>query len=177
MSKKLTFLNIAAAFTAVLFCVSVTEPQAAQTTYDLSGVTAPYSGGGIETLSGSFVFDPATQTLSSVNITVTNPINSTDPYIGQYTQALFVHANTDWIGGQLTADSLRIGAPGVASLGLSFLSPLSNTSENVFQVGNSLWRDASGSVSPVPLPGALPLFASAIVGIGAFARRRAKKTA
>jgi hypothetical protein len=34
-----------------------------------------------------------------------------------------------------------------------------------------------GAVSAVPIPGALPLFGSALIGIGALARRRTKKSA
>jgi len=52
--------------------------------------------------------------------------------------------------------------------GQSFTSVVFSGDVQAFEFGGT-------TVSPVPIPGALPLFGSAVVGIGALARRRAKK--
>jgi hypothetical protein len=62
------------------------------------------------------------------------------------------------------------------SLYVSFTDTSSAIKSVVLGSGQNSFEVADARVSAVPLPGALPLFGSAIVGFGAFLRRRARKS-
>jgi hypothetical protein len=153
--------------------------QAAVVTFELDHVT--FGDGG--TATGSFVFNSTSLALSMVSITTSPnvvPVN----FGATYTSGIFT---TKSIGIGIL-DSFQFNVTGY-HLELNVAMPLSLTSPNsIFtNFGTSFEENtledafrfvASGSLAPVvPLPAALPLFATGLGVLGLLGWRRKKKTA
>jgi hypothetical protein len=164
--------SFAAAIVATLFQVNVTPTMASPITYDLVGVTADFSnvGLGTDTLTGEFVFDPSQNAFSLPNITVTGPLDpgvyqsfiasSSSPPLELQEQSgpnvLFLAFGNPANGFiPLTGDTL------ITTVGLT-ISP--GVADDVGAV--------TGSANPTPLPAALPLFGTALGGLGLLGWRR-----
>lgn len=153
-------------------------------TNPFSGITSAgsyvYASGGASPSSVTFSFNQPqsyfgflwgsldTKAESGANDTNTVTfLNSSGTVVGQFTG--------DW----LEANTAARQYPAPASYA-NFAVVNANADFTKVVLSDNYWPFETAnyaSVSSVPLPGALPLFGSALVGIGAFVRRRAKKVA
>jgi hypothetical protein len=153
------------------------------TSTTLLGTVSPV----LETITGSFTFDAATNTESLVNITLAGP----GPYAGTYIQTTaFISTSSKFI--------FANSSPSGSSIGIGFVSPLTVSPDALSLVewcatplpltgtcgGSASDTDPTGAAifatvppAPVPLPTALPLFASGLGAFGLLGWRRKRKAA
>jgi len=148
-------------------------------TYALSDATATFDSEGTLDLTGRFTFNPATDLLSSVNITVTGPIIFPLQFTPiQYTTP--VHGSSDEITGQTISGDLRY------QLTLVFASPLIDanvpvdlilinrapTSGTGFVFNRTSSVTGSAIPTSVPEPATLGLMVLGLLGAGFAGRKR-----
>ena len=178
--KKLSLIAVVAATSMNL--AAPTYVTAAPITYNLVGVTANFGTTfGMDNLTGTFTFDPATVSLNSADIVVTGPFAP-----GTYTQPDSDHIGTNVIGACPTSAS---SCPSSFFVFIQFIDNLGPSSDTVHEVGLSGISGAgpdivtidtfavTGFAVPTPLPAALPLFATGIGGLGLLGWRRKRKNA
>jgi hypothetical protein len=145
-------------------------PRAGATTYTLSGASATF-GADTVNFTGNFTFDPATDTLTAVNITITGPADLAVDNL---------KSSPDLATGLGLADAQDITFTDQFAFvwTLRFLNPLGSTPDSLVGVfgstaGNA--TSAAGEANPTPLPAALPLFATGLAGLGLISWRRKRK--
>src|SRR5262245_3234122 len=153
---------------------SATSPATAATiTYDLVGVTATFVSLGTDTVTGNFSFDPTTTSLSAVNIVSTGPVNPdhftvpsspiTANSIRAFSAEIFITINF--------LNNLGLSSDPVSSI--NFVIPINpgSNAASTSVTGQAVPR----GVSAVPLPAALPLFATGLGALGLLGWRRKRK--
>jgi hypothetical protein len=140
-------------------------------------LSAGYSGSASASLTGLNAFsDVYTFSLSGTDLTATSSISATGKYL--VGEKLYEETGTNSHGAPIWTEL----AGGKSLLGASSITVADLSTGNyklVTDIAGAGKGSLSGAlnISSVPLPGALPLFGSVIVGIGALARRRLKKAA
>ena len=140
---------------ALAYLTMPTIATASPITYDLVGVTATF-GSDVDTLTGTFTFDPAGPTLDAVDIVITGPRAP-----GTYdTPSPFLVA----------ADIIEaIDPPCCSTLAaLFFASPLSTTPDPVSAVSlpGGGTETITGAAVPAPEPASLTLLGAGFLGLG-----------
>ena len=131
---------------------------AAPIIYDLSGASVTYSNGNTDTLTGNFIFDPTTTTLSAINISESGPA----PGPNLFSQPTF--ASPSGIEGSSALDSQGLDIAFQASLGSvpdNLQSVLTDGPSGLF--GSIAVTGSANPVIPAtPIPPAVTLFGSAL---------------
>lgn len=183
-------LGLVSAGVGGVILLAAVNAQATPVSYVIDPGTSTNLGGDVETITGSFTFDTATDLESNVSITLTG----LSPFAGTY-----IDNSTD--RSQLQADGLAADACGTTgghggggnSLCLRFTNPLSGgptdplsfvgyvaagfPNDPATDFGTSVVGSASPGVATTPLPAALPLFATGLGAMGLFGWRRKRKSA
>ena len=153
---RIRALLIATAATALAITAAPSAVTATPITYDLVGASATFFANGTDTLTGNFTFDPSTDTLNSVDITVAGPVCCTGEYTTPHS------ASNDAI------EMTRVDGSLTDFLTLTFLNPLSSASdllskyhaiEGTAEINSS---SVAGTAVPAPEPSSFALLAGAV---------------
>jgi hypothetical protein len=158
------FLGIVASVIAITTLAAL-PGSASPIDYTLSGVTATFgpgsfTSGGTDDLTGSFTWDPLTDGLSAISVTVT----------GAVLPGSFDVPNSGFEGPPVTAIEGQVGGPGTNILELIFDNPLGNVPDPLNYIvivatpGSARSEAATGYAVPAttPEPASLPVLSAAL---------------